>query len=246
MENGTEVKIDQQEVISIDEKIKDRLSQSRTDRMVEYITGLRLDSAGLLDRIEEDQVRVRGKYGLPSRDYKFANPAEYEKYLRDLAEANGVEIRSKSDYGKFFEKYPIAGGAYMENDKSIVIGVEKTDTKKYFEGVTSLEHETIHSLQNKYYPNMPIEVMEYEAYVANWNIDYLRGNRDAIQVVFDFGVGASVGYWYKQQSEDSGENILPVWNSPEYFLLNVDGVNQGQIDEYKTKQVKSEENSVVS
>ncbi len=246
MESGTEVKIDQQEVILVDEKIKDRLSQSKTDRMVEYITGLRLDSAELLDRMEEDQARVRGKYGLPSRDYKFANPAEYEKYLRDLAEANDVEIRSKSDCGKFFEKYPIAGAVYMENNKTVGVGIEKTDMKKYLEGVTALEHETIHSLQYKHYPEMPIEVMEYEAYVANWNIDYLRGNRDAIQVVFSFGVGTSVGYWYKQQSEDSGENILPVWNSPEYFLLSVDGVNQEQIDEYKTKQVKSEENSVVS
>lgn len=247
MESGIEVKVNQTELKSVNERINDRFSQTRTDRVVEYITGLRFDSPDLLDRMEEDQIRVREKYGLPSRDYKFANPAEYERYLRDLAEVNGVQIRPKSDCGNFFEENPIAGAVYFDHNKSIGVGIEKTDIKKYFEGVTSLEHETIHSLQDKYYPEMPIEVMEYEAYVANWNIDYLRSDKEAIKVVFDFGIGISVGHWYKEQSEERGEVIRPRWDSPEYFLLNVDDVSQEQIDEYKVKQrEKINDYSVIS
>ncbi len=247
MESRTEIKINHPEVRLVEDKIKDRFSETKTDRMVEYITGLSLDSSELLDRMEEDQVRVREKYGLPSRDYKFDNPAEYERYLRGLAEFNGIEIRSKSDCGKFFEKNTMAGAAYFGNSKSIGVGIEKNDMKKYFEGITSLEHETIHSLQSKFYPEMPIEVMEYEAYVANWNIDYLRSNKDTVGVVFSFGVGGSVGYWYKEQSEVLGEVVQPIWDSPEYFLLNIDGVNQEQIDEYKTRQIdKSGEDIVIN
>ena len=247
MESGAEIKINQPEVKSVEEKIKDRFSQTRTDRVVEYITGLGFDSPELLDRMEVDQVMVREKYGLPSRDYKFANPAEYERHLRNLAEVNRVEIRSKSDCGKFFEENPIAGAVYFDHNKSVGVGIEKTDIKKYLEGVTSLEHETIHSLQDKYYPEMPIEVMEYEAYIANWNIDYLRSNRDAIKVVFDFGIGISVGHWYKEQSEELGEIVRPSWDSPEYFLLNVDGVSQEQIDEYKARQAdKGSKDLVIS
>ena len=147
MEENNEVK-HQPEKLSVAEKIKFRQQQSEASRMVEYITGLSLDSPELFDRMEEDQVRVREKYGLPSRDYKFANPAEYERHLRNLAEVNGVEIRSKSDCGKFFEENPIAGAVYFDHNKSVGVGIEKTDIKKYFEGVTSLEHETIHSLQD--------------------------------------------------------------------------------------------------
>lgn len=241
MEGRTEVKSCQSEIDLVGKKIKDRFSQKTTDRMVEYITGLRLDSPGLLDRMEEDQIGVREKYGLPSLDYKFANPAEYERYLRKLAETNGVEIRSKSDCGNFFDENPIAGAVYFDNNKSIGVGIENTDLEKYLKGVTSLEHEIIHSLQDKYYPEMPIEVMEYEAYIANWNIDYLRSNKEAIEIVFSFGIGTSVGHWYKEKSEKLGNKVYPCWNNPEYFLLNVDDISQEQIDEYKTKQLEVNE-----
>jgi len=245
MESGAEIKINQPEVKSVEEKIKDRFSQTRTDRVLEYITGLRLDSPELLDRMEEDQIRVREKYGLPSREYKIENPAEYERYLRNLAETNGVEIRSKSDCGRFFEENPMAGAVYFEQDKSVGVGIEKTDINKYLEGVTSLEHETIHSLQDKYYPEMPIEVCEYEAYIVKWNIDYLRSHKEAIRPVFDFSIGISVSNWYRERSEELGETVRPSWDSPEYFLLNVDGVTQEEIDEYKAEQAKKNDDNLV-
>lgn len=226
--------INQPEVKSVEEKIKDRFEQENLDRMVEYVTGLHLNDPELLDRMGEDQIRVREKYGLPSRDYKFANPAEYERYLRELAEVNGIKIKSKSDCGKFFKQNSSAKAVYSDQDKFIGIDIEKTDMAKYLEGVTSLEHETIHSLQDKHYPGMPIEIMEYEAYVANWDIDYLRSN-DAVAMIFGYNVGGSVNQWYRERNEKFNENITPVWKNPEYFLKNIDGVSEEAIQKYKTE-----------
>lgn len=236
MEGGNEL-IKQSETRSVGEIIESRYKQGRTDRLVEYITGLKLDDAELINRLGTDQEIVRKKYGLPSKDFKFSNPSEYEKYLRELAKTNGVTVRPTSDCGKFFDENSIAGGVFLNKEKSIGVDIDKTDTSSFLKSLTTLEHETIHSLQDKFYPGMPIEGQEYEAYVANWNIDYLRENKEALEIVFSFGVGGSVGNWYKGESEEKGEEIIPKWDNPEYFLKNVDGINQKDIDNYKEKSL---------
>ncbi len=238
MEGNVETIVKSKE-LSVAEKIEAREQQSKISRIVEYITGLKLEDPKLIDRLEEDQRRIRSKYGLPDRNFKFENSSEYERYLRQLAEVNGVKIRPEGDCGKFFDKFSMVGGVYMDKERVIGVTIDKFDKDEYISSLVTFEHETIHSLQHKYYPEMPIEVQEYEAYLANWNIDYLRedGSR-AIEIVFGFGVAGSILHWYRQTSEEVGYEIKPEWDSPEFFLLNVDGVSEKQIVDYQKSQTK--------
>jgi hypothetical protein len=210
-----------------------RISQSRVDRLVEYVMGMGLEDSKLIDRLETDQMKVRAKYGLPDRKYRFANPSEYEAFLRELADGNGVRVRSKSDCGNFFEKYPFAGAVYLDQEKTVGVNIDKKSQDNYLKSLLLLEHELIHALQYKYYPGMPVEIQEYEAYVAGWNIDYLRENPEKVSDIFGFFVMGSVKHWYQETSENIHETLEPVWDSPEYFLINVDGVSQEQIDKYE-------------
>jgi len=181
---------------SVAEKIEMRKAQSSTDRLVEYMTGLRLDDPELIDRLEIDQMKIRTKYGLPEREYRFANPGEYEKYLKEIAEVNGVKVRLKNDCGSFFGKYAMAGGVYLNTEKTIGVDINKETKDDYTKSLATLEHELIHALQHKHYPGMPVEVQEYEAYVAGWNIDYLRDKPESKEIVFGFGVMGSIKHWY--------------------------------------------------
>ncbi len=248
MESGAEIKINQPEVKSVEEKIKDRFSQTKPDRLVEYLTGLRLGDPKLLDRLEEDQEIVRAKYGLRNRNFNLSNPSDYESYLRELAQVNGVSIRPTSDCGQVIrENMDDNRSVFIENDSVIGNNIDKSTREEYLGSLINLEHEVIHSLQYKLTPDMPIEVCEYEAYIANWAINYLRKNPTVVEYMFSCGIDRSVNDWYREQSEKFGEIVRPSWDSPEYFLLNVDGVSQEQIDEYKARQVdKGSKDLVIS
>jgi len=234
METGGEL-IGQKENKPIDKTIDERFKESSTDRLVEYITGLKLDSPELINRLKTDQQIIRAKYGLPDREFKFANPSEYERYLKELARLNNVPIRNKSECGDFFEKYR-ASGVFFEKDKTIGSNIDRSSLNKYTDSLVTLEHETIHSLQDKFYPSMPIEVREYEAYVANWNINFLEENFEEMDVIFGFQVGESVRFWYREEGEGKEGKKDPEWDRPEYFLLNIDGISKEKIDNYKKEQ----------
>ena len=234
MENGAESTIiNQSETVSVEKIIEDRFSQIKADRLSEYVTGLRLDDPKLLDRLQEDQLAVRAKYKLLDRDYKFVNPSEYEEYLTELARSNDIEIRPVIEYEKFFAKQNISRATYLEEERTVVNSVDKTTRETYLRGIIQLEHELIHGLQHKYYPEMPIELTEYEAYVASWNIDYLRDHQENLKTVFNVGLTYSVFADYGDKSEKAGRKIEPVWDNPEYFLKNVDGVGEGAVQKYK-------------
>ncbi|MFA6416485.1 MAG: hypothetical protein WCW56_03320 [Candidatus Paceibacterota bacterium] len=67
-----------------------RSNQSRSDRLVEFITGLKFSDPALSERLRADQKNIRGKYGLPDRKMRFDSPSEYERKLREMAALNSV------------------------------------------------------------------------------------------------------------------------------------------------------------
>jgi hypothetical protein len=209
-----------------------RKKQGYGSRLVEHITGMRPDNPLMADRLVIDQKIIRAKYQLPNRGYRFYNSGDYEIYLRNLATTNGVRVKEASECGNFFEKTPMAGGVYFSENKAIGVDMDKSSDKKYITALGTLEHECIHSLQDKYFKGMPIEVQEYEAYVAAYNTEYLKQNPDAIELVMSFGIGGSVKNWYREESENRGEEVKPEWDNEEYFLRNVDGFNDEDIKIY--------------
>ena len=227
---------------SIQEIMEFRRKQSYSSRLAEYITGIRPDDPKMPDRLIEDQKIVRAKYGLPSQDAKFETPSEYEHFLRSLARKNKISIRKKSDYTKFFKEHTMAGGLHSDKlgkGNTAVVDLDKKDLKAYVRSLGFLEHEIIHGLQQIRFSNMPIELQEYEAYVAGLNVKKFRENPEDIEYVFfSFFVGGSVGFWYKYENNkrknSSDPEIKPEWEDPEFFLKNIDKIYGEDIESDKS------------
>jgi len=233
---GGEIPVQQEVVKPVTDIIKDRFEQDKTDRFIEYITGLRIDDPELPNRLAEDQKIIRAKYGLPDRRSRFENPSEYERFLRRLLEDNDVSIREKSDCGGFFEEHPHAGGVFLsEDDEKVGASINKTDLDTYTRSIGVLEHETIHALQHKFYPRMGIEHQEYETYVSEWSSNHYLKNPDTLRDAVKFFMLGSVNFWYKEESKKRNIEVKPEWNNPEYFLTKVDGISEEAIQKYKTE-----------
>ncbi len=225
-----------------------RFNQSIGSRLIEHITGLRPDNPEMGKRLVEDQKILRAKYNLPSRNLLHDSPAEYEQLLNEIAKKNNVVINDKSECGRFFQEHPFANGAYMDDSNSVAVGIDRNDSSLYKKGLATLEHELIHSEQEALYENMPIELREYEAYIAaNINVHLLKeSSPEDIETVLNFFIGGSVNIWYKQLNEknknESKPLIEPKWDDPVFFLKNIDKVGQNVIDAYREK---TNEDSVV-
>ena len=206
------------------EQIDFRAKQEYGSRLAEYITGMRPEDEKMVDRLAEDQKVIRAKYHLPAIG-EISLLTDYERYLRQRAEELGVEIRPTSACGDFFKEYPMAGGVSFGNEKRIGMNVVKDDADTYKRSLAILEHELIHALQAKDSPLMPIELKEYEAYIARGNMDYLRTNQRAIEAVFGLLIGSSVNMWYSSRSKQLQSEIEPEWNNADYFLNKIDKVD---------------------
>lgn len=211
---------------NIKEKVAERLTQTFSSRLSEYLTGMKPEDPAMLERLSSDQEIIRAKYNLPTWGLP---PAEFERSLMQIAHSLGVRIQPKSECGKFFEENPFAGAVHF-GDGKIGIDIDRADINTYLKSLGVLEHELIHAIQNHKSRSMPIELMEYEAYVSGANIEYLKNNPDAINaILFNFLIGSSVNIYYKLESEERGEKVAPVWNNPEYFLKK-DGIEFDSIE----------------
>jgi hypothetical protein len=64
---------------------------------------------------------------------------------------------------------------------------------------------------------MPIEVMEYEAYIATGNTEVLKKERGLIEMLFSMLIGGSVLHWYSTQRNKS---TPPWYKKPSHELGN--------------------------
>jgi hypothetical protein len=198
--------------------------QSYGGRLAEYLTGIQLDDPRLIERLIDDQKILRAKYNLPLREMRLQLPQEYEKILMDIAHKHAVRIDTKSECGAFFIENS-AGAVYL-GDKRIGTDVNREDIDSYVTDLGKLEHELIHALQDIYSPRMPIELQEYEAYIAGLNLEHLQEKTDeaeriqSIRGLFEHLIGASVRWWYSNQTKIRETELKPEWDTPEYFSKN--------------------------
>jgi hypothetical protein len=201
-------------------------SNSRTTyagRLIEYITGVKIDDPLLPERLKNDQNAIRAKYKLPPREMRLEQPGEYEKVLLEIARKYKIQIATKSECGSFFEESPMAGGVFFDQTKKVGVDLDKTSKKTYTKSLGTLEHELIHGMQNEYSPRMPIEQMEYEAYIAGANLEHLKDmeetDRDeSLKAFIGFSIGGSVQHWYSNLSKMTDKEQRPTWDDPEYFV----------------------------
>jgi hypothetical protein len=187
--------------------VKDNPQWLAFRQFVYYVTGIWPTPGNeylIAQRMEQDHYVIKQKYGLPPRDLRADNLVEYIRQLEKIAQQNNIPIRSSTEYQAFFSKFSSVGGVYDDALRSIFVPlVDRNNTQMLTKYAGSLEHELIHGLQDKQYPGMPIEAMEYEAYVgANMSLGYLMSNPiDAIDTIFSFYVRGSVNHWYYEKQE---------------------------------------------
>ncbi len=165
--------------------------RARSDEMARRIIGIGIDDPKIFDRIATDQAIIRQKYGLPVREKMIESLPNYERFLLDLAKKKGVALRSSGEFsGLPKEEHPTM--TLLGNYQAIVGDIKKTSVKEYLRSLVMLEHEIIHVLQGD---GMPIELSEYEAYVAVLSPDYLREHPGNLVNLFGIKIHGSVEFW---------------------------------------------------
>ena len=241
----TPITPEQKELSPIEKVIAARFKQTSNSRLAEYITGLKTDDPKMVERLGYDQDIIRGKYRLPPDDMLFDAPREFERSLLDIAKKYKADIRTKSECGTFFKEVPHAGGVHFdagEVGSNDVVGLDIERSKEiedYMKSLRVLEHELIHVMQHSEAPTMPIELMEYEAYVGTLNVKGFQ-NKDPENIesiLFGYYIGGSIRTHYKLENKKNGidPKTKPKWDNPEFFLQNIDGVTAEQIESYKQK-----------
>lgn len=200
-----------------------RRKQYSQSRASEYVTGIGIGGSKLIDRFAQDQEIVRQKYGLPDWDIYLQDPHEYERRINALAKQEGVEIVKIWECGDYFDQYPNAFAVQFSSYGRNRIGADVASNDslaKYGKGLRDLTHEFIHAMQQKRYPQMPPEMMEYEAYLSHTNVDYLRHASPEIAqwIIFGYTFQGSVRHMY----DNLGES--PPWDDPNWFLEHIDGI----------------------
>lgn len=192
-------------------------ANSQGSQLAKYITGLDYTDPNLPDLLINDINIIRAKYNLPPRDMAFEDPYEYQRQLTALVQQKaGTTIIPEGDRLAFFESNPEAGGVFNSNDNAILTKYPRYDLyPENPQGAlntqgTVLTHEVVHALQNKYYSGMPIERMEYEAYLATISQNWLKKASPAeiVNMLFDYKINGSVSWWYKDQG------LIPSWVNP--------------------------------
>lgn len=207
-----EVAEEEQEAIESKEEIS-----SFGTQLLEHLTGLKIGDPHILERLIEDKQRIRAKYNLPPEAMAKIFPAQYESRLRDLAKEFKTDVRSKAEFEKFFEEHPYADAFNDSPEKRIVVDINSSESlSEYLQSLGILEHELIHAMQGVNSPGMPIEVQEYEAYLAaNFhNLEMLRDDpekQEVLDTLFTYHIGSSVNHWYQEESEKRKEEVRPDW-----------------------------------
>lgn len=159
----------------------------------------------LSNRLLEDVPIVRQKYALPSKDMWLSAPGEYYSQLEVIAHNEGVSLRSREEFEKFFQKR-LASAVYFEHPYPTIALEKLRDMDNVSDALSkagTLEHELIHAIQFKKYPRMSAIRKEYEAYIANTNENGLKTNpwffleRAAISLTVD----QLESEWTKYQDE---------------------------------------------
>lgn len=223
-QKGNEIEVPKEKLslseAEVEKLIEFRRHQRYADRLIEYITGHRMDDVQsierLMDRLRKDQPIVVKKYNLPDRSLLTTSLTQFETKLRDLAKKLNIIIKQRVEAGSFFIEYPHAGGVYLSPSHALAVDVVRDTPTSYEKSLEGLEHELIHAFQHQKYPRMPIELMEYEAYVATTKLEESSS-------IWSFceSLSHSVHYGYAQRGS------TPEWDNAQYFLEKVDRIYEG-------------------
>lgn len=107
---------------------------------------------------------VRAKYHLPECGYRWEDPERYIQEMENFVNENGITLRYKHEFEKFFEDFPDTQGRTTKDNEVVTTAVGHSDWLALRARAKQLSHEVVHAMQAKLYPGMPDEIAEKEAY----------------------------------------------------------------------------------
>lgn len=115
-----------------------------------------------------DNAIIRQKYNLPSNALQINNPEEYIYTLTKQSEQLGVPVTDVRNLEAFLRDNPNAGGLHTSGGEAFGSQpfIAINPSKDVIQQANVLTHEFIHASQTQY-ASMPIEIVEYEAYVGS-------------------------------------------------------------------------------
>jgi hypothetical protein len=182
------------------------------DPLVSAATGGKytsIDDPEFMKALINDNAIIRQKYNLPPIELQRNNPGEYVYTLSNQAEQSGIPVVDIRNLEKFVRENPEAGAVYVSGSGSSFGSgpfIAVNPSEDLVAQASVLNHEYIHAMQNVKYPGMPIEVMEYEAYVGQATNPIVRLWGDYRG---DWLFGRTINgssYWYYQQL-----GTIPSW-----------------------------------
>lgn len=134
---------------------------------------------------------VRAKYQLPECGYRWNDPARFINEIEAFIKKEGIIIRPKHDFERFFSEHPKAQAVTLGKPfRETTVVVSESSQGDWFglrKKANQLAHEAVHALQAKRYPEMPDEVAEKEAfYYQMLNPQTIERYKDDPDFLHDF------------------------------------------------------------
>lgn len=196
------------------------IAEITAENLCQFLTGFSLTPENypkIIQKLRTDRDIVRKKYRLPPLEMLKDNPREFERSLKEIARRIGVTILPRIACGSFFEETHTAMAVFLPSsdtgsiEDKIGVDIKDETLAELIKSLLALEHELIHAQQHVRYPRMPLEVSEYEVYVASVNLEALEEDPTLIKdAFFDFFVGGSTRIGYRLLNEDRKRRELPL------------------------------------
>lgn len=124
--------------------------------------------------LSEKRAELRDKYKVPDRtgvSKGLETPSDYCHKLFIQAESEGFDVVTDFENYAVEHDLPEGSGACFAEDTDNKIHLKRGFNPNNVPEVKELEHELVHALQYKVYPDMPIEQKEFEAYIVADGLD---------------------------------------------------------------------------
>jgi hypothetical protein len=185
-------------------KNKENLSQ-----LAKAITGYELDDQRIVDCMIDDHQAVSRKYGLPDISQLKDRPWDYFNQIKQLLDDNNIPVILDQRTRDFFANNPNILASFFSKINTVSFNEQAVDSLGYDKNslLIAIAHESTHALQHKYFPDMSIERMEYEAHVASLPLIAIKDKQARYDknifdpsIVFD-SISFSVNHFNKQTSD---------------------------------------------
>ncbi|MFH1244084.1 MAG: hypothetical protein V1487_00710 [bacterium] len=140
-------------------------------RVSQALTGYTInDTQQLVTKLLADQVKILAETELLKPEIRRTNPKEYLDNILGVAAKHNIPIKSFDEIPQQFQNEIPATNAFYDDSWGTDAVYVKNPTSLDPTELGKLAHETVHAIDYRNNPELPIEIKEYRAYIAEYNL----------------------------------------------------------------------------